>query len=492
MSTSSPHNIEDAPSPVTPVIALKTAPRGFVRRNSDTLGLAWLNGSLHAAVFRKHVMTASWQAEGAVPGLDEFEAALDTAVSALNFKGSEVFLVLAHEQFVHQAEQAPSFSDSAARSYLRGRVERFEKEREAVLWVSQRTVSVRQEAAFLLHMLPSAFYGKLNSLLLSRRLDLTRILPLSVPLQLLLEPLVTDKNQAVLLAADGGGATTIIAARPGEQLLFSRTMLTRWDTDPARLGVEVNRSLLYAKQQFATVIDKIWLLGDASEQTRTEVQTRCGAGKDVSVRATTPFDFLQIIDRLTPRHPVNLVAGYLGRKRRLQFIRRAVVGACWLGFALLALDAWARSTNWAAERSRLEDLQRNEAALHAERERLVARNSVAEQQREFLRIAIDERLPAVAAKFLAFWAGAQPAEMYLSDFTVKWDPVTQAWGFRAEGFVEGDEETARDTLTAFQKQLARSPFAARIGDGSRSLLPVPTTGTDLITNHRFVWEGDLF
>jgi hypothetical protein len=467
-------------------------PRAFTRRNSDTLGLAWLNGALHAGVFRKHAMIASWQAENPVPGLEEFEAALDAATEALSFKGSEVFLVLAHEQFVHQPEQAPAFSEAASRSYLRGRVERFEKEREQVLWVSQKTLSVRQEAAFLLHMLPSTFYGKLNSLLLSRRLDLTRILPLSVPLQLLLEPLITDKNQAVLLAADGGGATTIIAARPGEQLLFSRSMLTRWDTDPARLGVEVNRSLLYAKQQFATVIDKIWLLGDATEQVRNEVQTRCGAGKDVAVRATTPYDFLQVIDRLTPRHPVNLVAGYLGRKRRLQFIRRAVVGGCWLGFTLLALDSWSRANNWDAERSRLQQLQADETGLHTERDNLIKRNADAQSQRDFLRVAVDDRLPPVASKFLAFWAGVQPQEMYLYDFSVKWEPATQGWGFRAEGFIEGDEDVARDHLSALQKQLTRGAFSASIAEGARALVPVGTPGTDTISNHRFILEGVLF
>jgi len=475
-----------------PDVVTKTPAPRFGRTTSDVLGIAWLNGHLHAAIFRKQAMTASWQCGVQVHSLEEFEQSLDEAISATGFKGSDVFLVLAHEQFVHQAEQAPAFSETAARSYLRGRVERFEKDHEPVLWVSQRTVSVRQESAFLLHMLPSSFYGKLNSILLSRRLDLTRILPLSVPLQLLVESLGVAKDQAVLLAADGGGATTIITARPDEQLLFSRSMLTNWETDPARLGVEVNRSLLYAKQQFATVIEKIWLLGDASEQACNEVRTRCGAGKEVVVRATTPFDFLQTIARLTPRHPVNLVAGYLGRKRRLQFIRRVLLGACWLGFALLALDSWSRSTTWSAERTRLGELQGNESGLHAERDRLIKRNSDADAQRQFLSAVVGDRLPPVAAKFLAYLGTVQPPEIFLSDFAVKWDPATHVWSFHLEGTVEGDDETARESFGGFQRTLGKSVFGIRTPDAARTLMPVSAVAGETATSQRFVLEGILF
>jgi hypothetical protein len=451
-----------------------------------------MHGSFHAAVFRRQTLVASWACDVQVAAIEDFEYAFDAALAALGFKGEEVFLILAHDQFVHQAEQAPSFSEAASRSYLRGRVERHEKDREPVLWVSQRTLSARQEAAFVLHMLPSAFYGRLNSLLLTRRLDLTRILPVSVPLQLILESLETPKDQPVLIAAETGTATTVLAARNDGQLLFSRTLLARWDADPARLGVEVNRSLLYAKQQFSAVIERIWLLGTASETARAEVQNRCGAGKEIVVRASAPVDWLQAVARLSPRHPVNLVAGYLGRKRRHQFVRRALVAACWLSFGLIALDSWSRAARWQEEQVRLTELSANEATLHERRSRLEQRNTTADTHRAFIKQASEDRLPPVAARLLAFISNALPGDASLTDFNVKWEAAGGSWSFRIDGQIEGDEETARESLSAFQRLLVKSPLRVHFNDATRVITPMPVAGTELPSAQRFNLEGMLF
>ena len=70
-----------------------------------------------------------------------------------------------------------------ARGYLQGRVQRYEKEHAPVLWVGQPATGVKKERSFIVHMLPRTFYESLNRLLLERRVDLTRILPLVVPVQ---------------------------------------------------------------------------------------------------------------------------------------------------------------------------------------------------------------------------------------------------------------------------------------------------------------------
>ena len=140
---SSSHPTQDVALGVADPARAKSPSRGFMRRNSDTLGIVWMHGSFHAAVFRRQTLVSSWACDVEVPGIEDFEYAFDSAVGALGFEGEEVFLILAHDQFIHQAEQAPAFSESASRTYLRGRVERYEKEHEPVLWVSQRTVSAR-------------------------------------------------------------------------------------------------------------------------------------------------------------------------------------------------------------------------------------------------------------------------------------------------------------------------------------------------------------
>lgn len=490
MSTTAP--IPGAELTQAPFTAATRRRGGYSRRPYDILGIAWLHGAFHAAIFRRQTMKRWWKFPGVVRTVEEFEGALDEALVTLRFGGSEVSLILEHDEFVHQTEQAPAFADSASRAYLRARVERFEKEHQPVLWVSQRTVSARQEAAFLLHLLPSAFYGRINGLLLARRLDLTRILPIVVPLQQSLTWIDAAKDKPVLVAADMGEATALMVARGDGELLFSRTMLARWDVDPARVGVEVNRSVLYAKQQFGAAIDRVVLVGAAAETVLNEVKARCGAGKEVIAQADTPIDWLQAVAKLSPRHPVNLVAGYLGRKRRQQFIRRALIGGCWLTLALLGLDAWTHLQTFREERERLRLLQSNRVAMIADRERLHVRNSEVQRQREFIRQVIDDRLPAVPPKFLGYFSSVLPQDCRLTELSVKWDTALAKWSFHAEGQLEGDEETCRETLTSFQKNLAHGPLRARCNDVARTLTPAPAPGLDAATAHRFTLEGTLF
>lgn len=461
-------------------------------RSSDVLGLGWLHGTLHASVFHRQLATKSWSSATSVHTLEEFETALDIALNALGFSGTEVFLVLEHDSFVHQAESAPAFSESAARAYLRGRIARYEKEREPVLWISQRTVSARQEETFLLHMLPSAFYGRLNGFLLARRLDLTRILPLVVPLQLVLDSGSTPKDQPVLVVTEAGDAATLMVSRANGELVFARTMLARWETDSERIAVEVNRSLLYAKQQFGAVVEQIQLLGTVSEKLQADVLAKCGADKQLTVRATSVGDWLQAVAKLSQRHPVNLVVGYLGRKRRQQFLRRALLAACWLGFGLMMLDAWSRVGTWQAESLRLHDLVASQESMTAELARVEERNSAVTRNNELVVETIDRRLPPVPAHFLAYLGSIRPPEMQFTDFNVSWDSATDKWSFRLEGQIEGDEELGREGLASFQRLLVKSPLRARFNDSVRSLVAVAGAGSSIPTAQRFTLEGGLF
>lgn len=475
----------------TPNLA-KEPHRRVGRRNADVLGLAWLHGMLHAGVYRRQIVTRTWASPTPIQSLEDFGAALDGALEALRFVGTEVFLILEHDQFVHQAEQAPAFSESAIRAYLKGRVQRYEKEREPVLWISQRTVSVRQDAAFLLHMLPTPFYSRLSSILLARRLDLTRILPLVVPLQLAIQHASASKDQMVLVAAEAGEATTIMVTRGDGELLFARTMLGRWASDPARIAGEVNRSLLYAKQQFGALIERIELVGPVNEQVKAEVQSKCGPDKTITLHPIQVQDWLQAVARLTPRHPVNLVVGNLSRKRRRQFLRRVLLATCWLGLGGMILNLWTEEQTLNADRVRTAEMTAQVPAWTVERDRLRARNQDLARYRSVVRQVSEDRLPPVALRFLTYIASIRPADTQFTEYQARWDMATGRWSFQLEGQIEGDEETARESLARFQRQMEKGVLRARCKDGTRVLIAMPLATPDTPPSFRFILAGGLF
>lgn len=491
-TTNAPHAVEPIPGATSAPFSQHTRRRGaYSVRRFDILGVAWLHGALHVSVFQRQVLKRSWRAATPVKTLEEFEVALDEALIALRFGGSEVFVILEHEAFQHQSEHAPDFSDAATKTYLKGRMQRHEQEHGPALWVSQRTLSTRKEATFLLHILPSTFYQQLSSALQIRRLDLTRILPVVVPLQLTLQAPDMPKDQPLLLVAETGDATTLMATRPDGELLFARTMLARWDSDPARIGVEVNRSLLYAKQQFGVLISHISLIGSADERAVTEVQNRCGVGKEVTLASTGPAEWLQAIARLTPRHPINLVAGYLSGKRAQQLLRRSLCGVLWALLCIVGLNTWLEFQEIKTGSTELQRLQSRAASLETQQAHLQEVASQTHRLRDVIREVSDERTPPLAPRFLPYVASVLPAEARLTLATVKWEPASNQWEFRLEGTIDGDEETGHEVLNTLEKGLTRGALGAALKTQSRSLVPVIVGGAETSSTQRFVLEGAI-
>ncbi len=478
----------------TPEPAVEAPPKAPIwkrsaRLSDDVLGIGWLYGSLCAAVFRRNKMVDSWSFATPLRTFEELAPALDEALTTLDFTGTEVFLLLEHDHFIHQPETAPAFSKSATRAYLQGRVQRYEKEHEAVLWVEQQTVSAKEELSFILHLLPHSFYTELNNLLLARRLDLTRILPLVVPIKRELDRFPIAKDKPVLVAVEAGAATVVMVAKVSGQLIMARTILASWSADPARIGVEINRSRLYAKQQFGTTVEKIWLLGQNNAST-AEVNAKCGADKQIMVLPTKPVEWLQTVAKLSPQQPINLVSGYLKRKRRQINIRRTLIAVCWLGLGFFVADAWISTLAWNGEQRRLAKLRANETAMVAERDHLAGRNRAVERQRAFIRQADDERLPPVAGKFLAYLASIISGEIRLTDLTVKWEGAAAGWSFRLDGAIEADEETAREIIGTLKKQLTQSPLRARFIATAQAMVSMPVTAGNVAHEEQhFSLEG---
>ena len=483
---------EAAPAPEATDAPTSAAPRKqpprIVGRNNDILGVAWFNGSLHAAAFHRQKMTHNWSCETTVRTVAEFEAVIDEALAKLEFAGTEMFLIFESELFTHQTESTPTFSESAVRAYLKGRIQRYEQANERVLWVSQPTAMVKQEQSLILHMLPNSFYDQLNRVLLTRHLDLTRILPLVVPLQYELNKIPSGKNTPVIVVAEMGASTAVVVARVGGPLLFSRTILADLSREPGRVGVEINRSLLYAKQQFECAVDRIWLMAQ-SGQVSPELHAKCGTTKKIVVLPTTPIDWLQTTIKISAKHPVNLLAGYLRAKSRNRVIRGTLLAAGWLGLALMIFTFMQDASTWREERTRLANLKGREASLIAKKDSLTLRNVTVEREQAFINEVTNGRLPPAPGRLLGFIASVLPTGARLTEFNVKWEPENNSWSFRIDGMIDADEDTARELITELQTQLTKSPLRARFIESARVLIAMPINPTSAVEVQRFALEG---
>jgi hypothetical protein len=437
-------------------------------------------------------MTRSWSCPTSVRTVAEFEAVIDDALATTEFAGTDTFLVLENEIFAHQADDIPVFAESAQRAYLKSRIQRHEKENGPVLWVMQPLITMHQEQSILLHFLPKSFYVELHHVLLKRHLDLTRILPLIVPLQYELNRIPAGKNTTVIVAAEIGTSTAVVAGRVGGPLLFSRTILADLNREPSRVGVEVNRSLLYTKQHFESAASSIWLMAQNGVSAASELQTKCGAGKKVVALPTTPVDWLQSAAKLSPQQPINLLSRYLKTKRRTQFIRGGFLIIAWLGLALMISNHFHAASEWRTEQARLTSLRAREPALRADRERLDQRNRAIEHDLAFANRVSSDRLPPVPASLLGYVAKLLPESARLAEFNVRWDADAGSWSFQMSGSIEADDETARTLIAGLQDELAKSPLRVRFSENARVLMATPLVTPGAPEVQRFNLEGVLF
>jgi len=481
---------DDAPTGAEPQV-VNTTRRKVSRTSGDQLGIVWLRGTLHIGVRRQRKTLGTWSATEPVRTVEEFATALDKALAELKFEGTDTFLVYEGDQFVHQPEAAPTFSAGAAKAYLDGRIARYAKERGPVLWVAQPTIGPKEEKAFLLHLMPQAFYNELRRVFLPRRLDLTRILPMVVPLQREMNGFPIARGTPALVAAELGEATIIIVAQSHGPLLFTRTILASLEEAPVRVAIEINRSLLYAKQQFNCSVDRIWLVTRTGRATE-EVTAKCGAGKLVMVLPTQPDEWVVNASRVVRSQPVNLIAGYLRRKRHAQFIRIGLIVIGWLTMANFVQHLWQVDSDWRGEKQRLRAVQVRETELTDERDRLQARNRTLEQEGNLRQHIEDAALPPVAAKLLGYLAGVLPADARLTEFNVRWSAEDSAWLFQCEGLINGDDESARETIAGLKRHLERSPLRIRFNDAQGAAGRQAMGGFGAISQQRFNLEGRLF
>ncbi len=460
-------------------------------RNNTVLGFAWFNGSLHAAVFQRQKMTRSWSCPTSIRTVAEFETVIDEALTQTEFSGTETFLVLENEVFMHQADDIPVFSESVLRNYLKNKIHRHEQEHGRVLWVMQPLITMKQEQSIILHLLPRSFYDDLHRVLLKRHLDLTRILPLIVPLQHELNRIPAAKNSTVIIAAEVGTSTSVLAGRVGGPLLFSRTILADLNKEPSRVGVEVNRSLLYTKQHFENAASSIWLMAENGSAAAAEIKAKCGAGRKIMALPSTPIDWIQTAAKLSAQQPINLLSRYLKTKQRNRFIRIGFLTAAWLGLALMISNLYFTHSDWNAERVRLTSLRDRAPALQADRERLDLRNRTIERNQTFIHRVTTDRLPPVPARLLSFVAALLPESARLMEFNVRWDADALSWTFQFNGSIEADDETARAIITSLQDELAKSPLRIRFNNTARVLATTPLVTPGAPEIQRFNLEGVL-
>lgn len=440
------------------------------------LGVAWLNGRFSAIALHKGALGIAWTSPTPVTTPADFLVALREAVKRTAFQGTNVSLVLLHPQFHQHWVDVPTGKAGALSKYLQRQVQQHKPFSGAATWGFQLTVPTKASGGALLHLMPTELYEGIVEACNDAGLHLGTLTPGSEVLRSHLRQLPLRDDEITLVAAAHGDTTTVLVARGDTMPLLVRTLAGSWNHDAGRMAVDLNRTLLFAQQQYGVVISNAWLAdADAAERVPGLVNFL-----EVPLKASPApageFSWAEEALRLSAGPQVNLIS----REHREAPARRTVMRfSTYSAIALLSvacgLTALVQYHHREEKRAigRLTSLEQELQGRHRSLQEFFVET---ERKSSFLNAAQPDQPDPVPTWVLGGVTEALPRDLVLTNLTLLAE--TNQWRVTLSGALQPASDTAP---VADVNRLTRE-LALRLHEGPLGLTFDPTTLRDLSTN----------
>lgn len=429
------------------------------RFGKTVLGLALFRGSLHARVMRGKEVVASWDAPGPLAGLDGLKEALAQVPEQTGFRGESVVIVIASSQLEHQTVKHPPMRERDLEAFLSRKVRHAAADggRQAWSW-HMLHASSKAEHQVALHLLPLQLVHVFLDFCRTRNYQVDQVVPLASALGWSARDLPLEPGQWGLVAAEMGSATTLVIADPAGKLALVRELsfgLT--DSDSLdRLSKELNRSILFAKQQFGIAVSGLWIAVSSDENTQP-VLARSISDATVAKLPTSdpPAFWLQQLVGLNPDIHDNMVPRPM---RRLNERRRHLEAAFSVAVAihvvfvlvLLGLKLIGDRSHASVQGSHLD---RRMEELRAEKTELESRNLEIALLRDQTRAISSFSWDAKPGWLFGWIAAHIPNDLRLTSASIERPIDSSTWKVRLHGVAPREATIASSALREFQTAL---------------------------------------
>jgi hypothetical protein len=438
--------------------------------SETVLSISLLNERLSATAVHRGEVAGTWQRQEPVTDLAGFASVLREAVQQTGYTGTAVTVVLAHQRLAQQLVESPPVKGRNLKLFLQSRVKQLKPFPSEAAWSYQPTLPTRNAQAMLLHLLPRELLDQLVQGCQQLELQCDRVIPASAILQNQLTELPLEPNEVALLAADTGGTTTVVIGRKDGQIYLGRTLSNSWNAHADRVNVDLNRTLLYVKQQFGAAVNSVWLFGDGAQNQIERIRTALRLPVKLSPVQPGPFYWNQEALEIPVGDTNNLISlEQLQAPRRRVFLRvtSVAVGVAAVGALITAaavqLLVMDRGKQLLKLESKVEQIQVRRAALQdREREFL--------QKKQFVRIVSDEKVAPVPGWFLGYLGDIVPEELLLGQ--VRLNREDNRWHVELGGSLQPTTNQAPakvldDAVATLKRNLTEGPFHVQF-PGERS------------------------
>ncbi len=437
--------------------------------SETVLSLSLLNERLSAVAVHRGAVAGTWERPEPVTDLADFGSVLQEAVRQTGYTGTAVTVVLAHQRLAQQLVESPPVKGRSLRLFLQNRAKQLKPFSSDAAWSYQPALPTRNAQAMLLHLLPRELLDQLVQGCQQLELHCDRVFPASAILQGQLTELPLEPNEIALLAADTGGATTVVIGRKDGSIYLGRTLSNSWNVHPDRVTVDLNRTLLYVKQQFGASVNSVWLFGEGAQNQIDTLRTALRLPVKLSPVQPGPFYWSQESLHVPVGDTNNLISlEQLQAPRRRVFFKvtSVAVGLAAVGALITAaaVQGWVmqQGKQLQAIQAKIEQLQVRKAALQdREREFL--------QKKQFVKIVSDGKVAPVPGWFLGYLGDIVPETLLLGQ--VRLNREGDQWHVELGGTLQPTTNPApakvmADAVALLKTNLAQGPFHVQIlGEG---------------------------
>jgi len=454
------------------------------------LVLSCLNGRVAAVAFQKGVAAGRWDSPESVEDFAGFGETVKMAVLGTGFEGSAIMVVLAHAQLTSQMEEVPNVKGRALETYLERRVARLKNPEEKALWSYQPALPGKNVAAVIVHVCPEALINQIVAGCEAQKLGLQRIVPVPSVLASFLGKLDLAKGEVGLLAAEMAGTTTVVVGDATGGIHLARMVPQTWRQGADRLVIDLNRTVLFAKQQYGASVDTMWLYGNVGAEQLAGIQERFTFPVKACPLAYDSCGVALAAAELPTRQDGNLLRSEQreGPARRL---RRKVVMVVVAGFAVVALLAAGYTRLVFLKKVvPVDDLAKKVQVLQGQRDEAKQRSEARSRQQSLIQLLEGPPVCPLPHWLLASAADLLPPDLFLTKLHLQWE--AQNWKVQLGGHPcvlsnLSPAQTLAQQVPLFTNRLAASPFFLKFSRCAYGITNPPLLAKRSPTNT--LWQG---
>ncbi|MDQ6980906.1 MAG: hypothetical protein Q9M46_05465 [Ghiorsea sp.] len=422
------------------------------------LGISWIQGEFKATLVQEGVTQTYYQAS--VHTLSQLYIALGLAIPELGAEDADVSMVYEGSELSHHFIQTPPLSHRDLLLYIANRAEQEKIADVPVLHSFKRSLPQQSGDGVILHIINKTFVDELITICQHHHIAITKLIPLSEIMSLEAFRFSTNNNDMILMVAMFGTITEIMATRGDGKVLFLRDLNHNIEHDSTdRLIGEINRSMLYANQQFDVDITQISLIGSAPTNITETLQQHFTLPVE-NTQSDNPYFWANEAALLSPAVEGNMLPIQFQFERVGMHIKRMLT----ITVAIAFLIGVGLTINI--------EYQVTKAEAHAKSQRSGLTGLIMEQGRLSQQVAamenIDKRIHElqntqvypIAGWFLAELPALLPESLVLTDSLIHY--ANQQWHFTLQGKALGKASLAPQQLNTLENNLKALPLTVNI------------------------------